>query len=187
VCASPNRTLIEAELVAGKSQRDVGGRYGIHHSAIQRHRTNHANRGLIALAGAKQTVPTAPSAAAPGDAPSDRRPAVEQLEAKLAETKAIQDTAEQYGNLNSALVAAKQASALIEQIARLRGEFTPPPPAVIDLTTTPEWLELRSAYMAALEKYPEARQAVADIPLWVGSPATSDARSTPSPSPESEE
>ena len=40
------------------------------------------------------------------------------------------------------------------------GEFEPPAPLVVDLVTTAEWVELRTAIMRALEPYPEALQAL---------------------------
>ena len=160
VCASPNRTLIEAALAAGRTQADVAKAYKVHYGAIQRHVKNHASKSLVAVAGPELHSGPVQTGTELGE---DRRSAIVQLAEKLRETQAIYDSATS-GNVNStsALVALKQAAVLIEQIARLRGEFAPPPPVVIDLTTTSEWVKLRSKILKALIPYPEARQAVAD-------------------------
>jgi hypothetical protein len=160
VCASPNRNLIEAALAAGRTQADVAKAYGVHYGAIQRHAKNHARKSLVKVAGPELHSSPVQTGTELGE---DHRPAIVQLAEKLRETQAIYDSAVE-GNVNStsALVALKQAAGLIEQIGRLRGEFVPPPPVVIDLTTTPEWVKLRSKILKALKDYPEARQKVAD-------------------------
>jgi hypothetical protein len=159
VCASPNRDLIESALAIGRTQAAVAKAYGVHYGAVQRHAKNHANKALAKVAGPElHSTPVQTGT----EVVEDRRPAIEQLTDKLRETQAVYARAAAGGNLTAALVALKQEAVLIEQIARLRGEFVPPPPKIVDLTTTSEWVKLRSKILKALEDDPDAKQKVAD-------------------------
>lgn len=149
VCASPNRDLIEKALAGGSTYATVARTYGVHKSSIQRHQVGHKTPALIAISQA---------AGVAGTKRRDHRPAIDQLVEKLGETQAIHDLP--LSTATSRLVALKQSALLIEQIARLRGEFNPPPPVVVSFETSQDWVDIQRGLMVALAPHPEARAAV---------------------------
>jgi hypothetical protein len=150
-------------LAAGTSLRSVSRVYGIHRNALQRHKVNHPNPGLVTLVDPASVAPRVA-----GDPPS-----VLQMVAKLDQLEQLQQVAAGRGNVPAALQAAKQASALIEIIGRIRGEYLPPAPVPIDLATHPEWAGprgLRSRILWVFDRHKDdemvswgaARQELAD-------------------------
>ncbi|MHB8507717.1 MAG: hypothetical protein ACYDGR_03610 [Candidatus Dormibacteria bacterium] len=152
VCNHELKATIEAALVAGTSVAEVARRYGVHRSAVTRHRENHGtDPALVALASARPDFTPAPSDE--GGVAEDRPP-VEQLIEKLRQTEELRLQATERNNIVGALQATRQASQLVEDIARLRGLLAPPPPAVIDLASHPEWVTLRSAILSVFATNP---------------------------------
>jgi hypothetical protein len=95
--------------------------------------------------------------------------AVAQADDLLAQVRDLQrrsldilKKAEDAGDLRVALAAIGQARGNLELLARLLGELQDQQVAVQVLVTSPDWLRLRAAIMAALEPYPAACQAVAE-------------------------
>jgi hypothetical protein len=71
---------------------------------------------------------------------------------------AILDKAEEAGELRTALGAIREARGNLELLAKLLGELDERP--VVNLSVSPEWLELRAVIVTALEPHPEALRAV---------------------------
>ena len=71
---------------------------------------------------------------------------------------AILDAAEETGELRTALAAIREARGNLELLAKLLGELDERP--VINLITSPEWIELRAVIVTALEPHPGARESV---------------------------
>ena len=71
---------------------------------------------------------------------------------------AILNRAEKTGELKTALSAIREARGNLELLAKLLGELDERP--VVNLNLSPEWLELRTVIVGALEPYRDARGAV---------------------------
>jgi len=71
---------------------------------------------------------------------------------------AILDRAEEAGELKTALSAIREARGNLELLAKLLGELDERP--VVNLNVSPEWLELRTVIVGALEPHPDARESV---------------------------
>ncbi|MCG0276725.1 MAG: hypothetical protein L5655_11355, partial [Thermosediminibacteraceae bacterium] len=67
----------------------------------------------------------------------------------------ILEKAEQAGKLKTALDGIKEARECLELLAKLQGELAQE--GTINITISPEWLEIRTIILKALEPYPEAR------------------------------
>jgi hypothetical protein len=68
--------------------------------------------------------------------------------------------AEKAGEYRTALQGVREARACLELLAEMQGELDRR--ATINVLLAPEWLAVRSAVLAALARYPDARVAVAD-------------------------
>ena len=66
--------------------------------------------------------------------------------------------AEKSGDLRTALAAVREARNNVTLLAELRGQ--PDRRPQINLVLSPEWLELRTLIVGALEPHPDAREAV---------------------------
>jgi hypothetical protein len=70
----------------------------------------------------------------------------------------ILERAEKAGDLRTALAAISQARGNLELLGKLAGELDERP--VVNLNVSPEWLELRTVIVGALEPHPAAHRAV---------------------------
>jgi len=145
VCAHPESDSIDRALVGGAAFRPTAAKYGVSDRAIRRH---HASHVPIALARAQQAREVTH-----GD------DLLGQLQLLQSRTLAILSRAEQTGQLSTALLAIREARSNLEFLAKLMGELQEVQPA--NVLQAPEWLMVRSILLAALARYPEARQDVA--------------------------
>jgi len=145
VCTHPNKAEIDEALVAGISSAEIAGRYRtLGERAIRRHRTNHV----------PETLAKAHEAGEVAQADT----LLEQVRNLQERALEILDKAEEAGELRTALGAIREARGNLELLAKLLGELDERP--VVNLSVSPEWLELRTVIVAALEPYSEARGAV---------------------------
>jgi hypothetical protein len=145
VCGHPECEAIDRALVAGESTGKISGRYRtIDERALRRHRANHLP---AALARAKEAEEVAVA--------DDLLGQVRDLQERAL---AILDKAEGSGELRTALGAIREARSNLELLAKLLGELDDRPQ--INVLITPQWLELRTVIVTALEPHPEARGAV---------------------------
>jgi hypothetical protein len=144
VCTHPDQDAIDRALVAGESTGKLAGRYRtIHERALRRHRYNHLPAKLV-LAHNAEEVATADNL-------------LEKVQDLQARTLAILDRAEDVGELRTALGAIREARGNLELLAKLLGELDERP---VNVLISPEWLELRTVIVTALEPHPQARGAV---------------------------
>jgi hypothetical protein len=136
ICSRSDAGAINALLGEGRSARSVAVERGLSEDAVQRH----AHRHVVA----QRMAPP----------PARRRARLETADDPLDE-----------------LVAALRVRALagspsdtreyrLSLAAQADGRHATP--SVRDLASEPEWIALRTSMLAALEPFPEARQAVAD-------------------------
>ncbi len=83
---------------------------------------------------------------------------LEQVRTLHAHALAILERAEKAGDLRTALAAISQARGNLELLGKLAGELDERP--VVNLNVSPEWLELRTVIVGALEPHPAAHTAV---------------------------
>jgi len=128
VCDHPQRHSIDEALVSGAPYRSVAKRFGLSKSAVYRHKTDHLPAHLLK---AKEVE----EAARADDL-------LEQVRSLQAHALRILERAEQAGDLRTALAAISQARGNLQLLGKLAGELDERP--VVNLTLSPEWLELRA-------------------------------------------
>ena len=145
VCAHPKREEMDRALVEGVSAAEISGRYRtVGERAVRRHRSNHLPAKLVMAEKAAEV------------AEADNL--LDQVGDLQRRALAILDKAEEAGELKTALSAIREARGNLELLAKLLGELDERP--VVNLNVSPEWLELRTVIVTALEPHPEAMSAV---------------------------
>jgi len=144
VCEHPAREEIDRALVGGASNRSAASLYDVSEAAVRRHKANHLPAKLAMAEQAAEVTEA-----------SNLLAQVQDLQGRAL---AILDKAEGTGDLRTALSAIREARGNLELLAKLLGELDDRP--VLNLHVSPEWLELRTVIVGALEPYSEARGAV---------------------------
>ena len=147
VCSHPDRELIDAELVRGGSQRATARQWDLSKDAVRRHGA-HVSASLARVVSERETA--------------GARSALERLEELHARAMRLLDAADSEGKASLSLQAIRECRALVEVLAKITGELDERPNVqVLNVATSPEWLNLRAALMDTLAPYPDAGQAVA--------------------------
>jgi hypothetical protein len=144
VCEHPAREEIDRALVGGASNRSAASLYDVSEAAVRRHKANHLPAKLVMAEQAAEVTEA-----------SNLLAQVQDLQGRAL---TILDKAEGTGDLRTALSAIREARGNLELLAKLLGELDDRP--VLNLHISPEWLELRTVIVGALEPYTEARGAV---------------------------
>src|SRR4051794_2215626 len=145
VCAHPERLAIEREMMALRPFRDMAGRFGLSKSAIFRHHDEHLSAAIVKASRVGEI--------ARADDLVDR------LIALARETQAILDRAKAAEDDELALRAIARAERQLELQGKLIGQIKEG--ATVNITLSVEWLSIRSLIVGALDRFPEARRAVA--------------------------
>jgi hypothetical protein len=153
VCDHPERHGIDEALVTGAPYRSVAKRFELSESAVYRHKAEHLPAQLLKARGVEE--------AARADDLLDQ---VRHLQTHALD---ILERAESAGDLRTALAAISQARGNLELLGKLAGELDEHP--VVNLTVSPQWLELRTVIVGALEPHPAAHRAVLRALEGVGS------------------
>jgi hypothetical protein len=144
ICGHPERAAIESALVAGTAYRDIARQFHVSKDAVARHAAEHLPRLLAAAHQAEEQ-------AAADDL-------LAQMSSLHRRTLSVLGQAEVAGDLRLALTAIREARGNLELLAKLLGELDERPQ--VNILVAPQWLQVRSAIMAALLPYQEARVAV---------------------------
>src|SRR5919112_1342791 len=144
VCEHPERVAIDRALVGDASNRSIASLHDVSEAAVRRHKANHLPARLVMAEKASEI------AEADG--------LLEQVRDLQARTLAILEGAESTRQHRTALSAIREARSNLELLAKLLGELDERP--VVNLNVSPEWLELRTVIVGALDLHPEARGAV---------------------------
>lgn len=144
ICEHPKVEEINKALLETQNIAKVAKQYGVNYHALYRHKDHIP--AILTQAQEAQEVAKADSLLAQ----------VTELRDKAL---SILDTAEQAGDLRTALQGIKEARGCLELLARLQGELQEQ--TTVNILINPQWLSLRTVILQALEPYPEARQAVA--------------------------
>ena len=143
VCAHPDRSAIDAALVAGDAYRSIAKRYEASEAAVFRHREHVP--ATIAQAQAAETVAQADDL-------------LEQLQALRNKAMSLLLKAEAAGDYRTALAGIREARACIETLLEVEGELDRRPQ--VNIVVSAEWVEIRTVILTALTSHPEARTAV---------------------------
>jgi hypothetical protein len=138
VCDHPERHSIDDTLVTGAPYRSVAKRFGLSESAVYRHKTEHLPAHLLKAREVEEV--------AQADELLDQ---VRHLQTHALD---ILERAEKAGDLRTALAAISRARGNLELLGKLARELDGRP--VVNLTVSPEWLELRAVIVGALEPHP---------------------------------
>ncbi len=146
VCSHPDRPAIDQALVNHRPFRRIAPQFGLSERSLVRHYDDHLPAALAKAAEAE-----------------DVRRAIDhvaQLKAINEATLGVLRDAQQAKDHDLLLRAVDRVQKQIELQAKLIGELDDRPQ--INVTLSPEWLELRVLILTALNGHPEARQAVAE-------------------------
>jgi hypothetical protein len=83
---------------------------------------------------------------------------LEQLQALRNKAMALLLKAEAAGDYRTALAGIRESRACIETLLEVEGELDRRPQVTI--VTNPQWIEIRSVILTALQTHPEARSAI---------------------------
>jgi len=145
VCASEHRDAIEDAFLEGQPKTRIASNFGIGEHSIRYHlKEGHLSK-LMALARDAQR-------AARADTLLDR------AEALQSRTETILDEAESSRDLRTALAAIAQCRANLELIGEITKELNRMP--TLNLHLNPEWLQVEAVIVHALDRYPDAQEAV---------------------------
>ena len=160
ICSHLDRDAIDLALVGGSTQAAVAERFDVTRDSLARHQRNHVTPSLVRLAQQRRNDASAVSV-------------LDRLEDLVDRTTHFIDKAERKGSLVAGAQLLGQMRQSLELIARLTGELDERPVTqVLNISTSPDWLSLRSAILHALAGHPEAR---ADVLAALSSGATVDA------------
>jgi hypothetical protein len=144
VCDNSEKHSIDEALVTGAPYRSVAKRFRLSESAVYRHKIEHLPAHLLKAREVEE-------AARADDL-------LEQVRNLQTHALAILERAENAGDLRTALAAISQARGNLELLGKLAGELDERP--VLNLNVSPEWMELRTLIVGALDAHPQARGAV---------------------------
>ena len=147
VCDHPRRDVIDRALVTGEADTQVSAHFrGLSDDAVRRHRLSHIPQRLLK---ARDVAEVAQADAL-----------LEQVRTLHRRALAILDQSESAGDLRTALGGIREARGCLELLGRLEGELEPP---TLNVMVTQQVIEIQTLILQALEPFPLARTAVADV------------------------
>ena len=172
ICHHPDRAEIEKAMVQSEPVRDIAARFGTSASAVQRHKTSHL-AAQLAKAYESDLVTPATELAREAEAHKarDLGHAIDvavQLRAINAACLEILQKSRTDGKHSISLGAVDRIHRQLELQAKLLGELQDGDGPQINVLIAPEWQEVRVVVLRALERFPEARGAVAEVLVDAG-------------------
>src|SRR5215210_1887352 len=141
ICGHTDRDAIEDAFIAGTPKRRIAAHHGVTEQALRRHLREHLP-ALLALARDAER-------SARADTLLDR------IEALQSRTLAILEATEETQDHRVALSAIREARSNLELIGEVTRELDRTP--TLNLHLNPEWIELRTVIVGALDRHPDAR------------------------------
>jgi hypothetical protein len=144
VCVHPARSSIDSALIRRVSYRHLAGRYSLSESAISRHLNDHVAEYVqkaLSQYGDDKGVKV-----------------LAKLSSMIDRLDAFLDKAEGAGDALEFRAVAAEWRKQLELIAKLQGELAQE--GTVTIINNPEWVELRTAILVALEPHPEVRESV---------------------------
>ena len=146
VCTHPKREAIDRALIAGEPTREIEKRLGPSRSALVRHQAEHLPAAMLKGEEARQEA--------------HALDVVKQLRAINGATLAILRESREARDNHTALKAIDRVQKQIELQAKLLGELNEG--TTVNVLVSPEWLQVRTVILQALDPYPQARLALAE-------------------------
>jgi len=144
-CSHPQRPEIDRALVEGATYRTIADRFGLSETALKRHKSDHLPGHVAKAQEAKQVA--------------DADDLLHQLKALRNRAIGILQKAETAGDYRTALAGIREARGCIETLMEVEGELDRR--GVTNIIVNPEWVQIRTAILVALQPFPEAAHAVA--------------------------
>jgi hypothetical protein len=141
ICGHPDRDAIEDAFIAGTPKRRIASHYGASERAVRYHLREHLP-ALLALARDAERASRADSL-------------LDRIEALQSRTLAILEATEETEDHRVALSAIREARSNLELIGEVTKELDRTP--TLNLHLNPEWIELRTVIVGALDRHPDAR------------------------------
>ena len=147
VCSHKDVDEINSLLLCSDSYRDIARQFGLSKDALSRHKESHIPELLSKSADLKAEVESTQG--------NQTLAEVRELKVTALEILAVAQGA---GDLKTALMGIREARSCLELCMKAEGQIKDGPQ--ITIVSNPEWVELRTLVINALEPYPEAREAV---------------------------
>lgn len=147
VCGHKDIDEINRLLLCSDSYRDIARRFGLSKDALARHKESHIQELLSKSSDLKVEV----------ESTQGNQTLAEVRELKVKALAILAD-AQDAGDLKTALLGIREARSCLELCMKAEGQIKDGPQ--ITIINNPEWVELRTLVINALEPYPEAREAV---------------------------
>jgi len=146
VCQHPQRDEINKLLAPSDANfaaisRDFAG---ITEDSLRRHKESHIPEALTKAEDAKEVT--------------EANTLLKDIRGLRERATIILDKAEKAGDLKTALLGIREARGCIELLAKVEGQLNDRPQ--INILVNPQWVELRTLIINALEPYPQAKEAV---------------------------
>jgi len=146
-CRFPDHEKYDAECIKGNlSREDYAKMVGCSSKSISRHLLH---------------IPQIVANSANAEIVTNADNLLDQIVYYESEARRFKEMAEADGNVNLALKAVDRALKCVEIYAKVRGIINDAPQ--ITIINNPEWVELRTLIITALEPYPDARRAVVNV------------------------
>lgn len=145
VCTHPQRAAIEKCLVDSVPFRIIASRFGTSTTALQRHKGEH--------------LPSHVAQAKQAEEVANADDLLVQIKALRNKAIGILQKAEASGDFRTALQGIREARNCIETLLEIEGKLDRRP--TLNLTVSPEWVEVRTVILGSLRDHPEAATAVA--------------------------
>lgn len=143
ICNHEQIEDINKAVIGGDSLRKISQDFGISYDALYRH-----NKHLPAeMTKAKEAAEV-----------TQADTLLEQVQSLQSKAISLLEQAESAGDMRTALQGVREARGCIELLAKLQGELEQQ--GTVNITLAPEWLEMRTVILQAVEGYPDARQSI---------------------------
>jgi hypothetical protein len=135
VCRHPARTDIEVALVSGRAVRDIAGQHaGLSKSSLARHKDEHLSESILSMRDERASIRV--------------RSLLQEAEALLMKVAGLLQSAEDSGDLRTAIMGVREARGCVELLSRLR-------PQTERVLVDEEWDAIRDVLREELEPYPD--------------------------------
>lgn len=172
LCGHPDQEAIDRAILDGESTRSIAARYpGMSHMAVQRHKP-HVGEALakareLALA---EAVPPAVQEAEYGGTLLQQITGLqgraenvlsfaERVLSRVEESGDVRETCQAIQAANSSI---REVRGILELLAKAVALIPPDGSTIVNITTAPEWVEIRTVVLQVLEPYPDARALLAE-------------------------
>ena len=161
VCEHPDRARIELQIARRVPNRRVASNFNISPDSVQRHKHNHMPAQLLAalVCGTRETEIDLEQLRV-----SESEGMLQHLLALRGRLYALLDQAEEDNDINAATRVHGRLNENLKLTGQLVGELNSRAPHVVNnVLILPQYLELRTSLVRALQPFPEASQAVAQV------------------------